>query len=169
MANTMNLIKTYISKVQNYPNEQLCFNPSTSEWSITQVYDHCIVVAHEYCDAAEECIAGNGELQTRKSKFGEELFERGGFPPIKITLPAEMNQAPDNSQTKEELVVRLENLNERMEVLKEKIEIDHPHLSVRHGGFGWLNASEWLALVDMHFNHHLRQLKTLESQWRNQS
>lgn len=166
MAKTMNVIETYITKLQTYIYKQFIFKPSSTEWSIGQVYDHCIVVALEYCDAAEDCLAGKGELQTGKTKFGEELFERGGFPPIKITLPDEMNQAPDNSYTREELVIQLETLTQRIEALKGQIELAQPTLAVRHGGFGWLTAAEWLALVDMHFTHHLRQLNTLETNWR---
>lgn len=162
----MTSIKIFIIKLQNYTREQLVFKPSSTEWSIGQVYDHCIVVAHEYCDAAEDCLAGKGELQTGKTEFGEELFKRGGFPPIKITLPNEMNQAPDNSYTREELVIQLKTLNQRIEALKVQIELAQPTLAVRHGGFGWLTAAEWLALVDMHFTHHLRQLDTLETHWR---
>lgn len=160
-------MKSYSNKLQNYTHEQIGFKPSPTEWSLGQVYDHCIVVAHEYCDAADECLAGSGELQTGKTKFGEELFERGCFLPIKITLPDEMNQAPDNSHTREELVTQLEILNQRIQKLKVQVEHSHPALSVRHGGFGWLTATEWLALVDMHFAHHLRQLNTLEMCWEN--
>ena len=159
-------MKSYSNKLQNYTHEQIGFKPSPTEWSLGQVYDHCIVVAHEYCDAADECLAGSGELQTGKTKFGEELFERGCFLPIKITLPDEMNQAPDNSHTREELVIQLETLTQRIEALKGQIELAQPTLAVRHGGFGWLTAAEWLALVDMHFTHHLRQLNTLETNWR---
>jgi hypothetical protein len=47
-----------------------------------------------------------------------------------------------------------------------KVDDINPNYRVEHGGFGWLNAQEWFALVGMHFRHHLRQKYELEQKLR---
>ncbi|WP_165775535.1 DinB family protein [Chryseomicrobium excrementi] len=150
-----------MQRLRNYAEEAIHFKPSAEAWSICQVTDHCLVVAHEYLDAVEACATAESR-EDSKTQFGAELFERGGFPPIKITLPPDMNQPPNNSLSREELEVELVNLNMRMNEVEKKVASIPSTNRVKHGGFGWLNASEWHSLVDMHFRHHERQLSELD-------
>jgi hypothetical protein len=161
--NRIRLLETYKRDLDHYTPEQLRFIPATGVWSIGQMYDHLILVAHEYLDNMEACAASLEEGSLDKTPFGERLFRAGGFPPIKIRLPDEMNSPPDNSGRKEELIARMEEVLQRVERWESKVEAVNPNLKVEHGGFGWLNAKEWYALVEMHFRHHLRQKAELES------
>lgn len=147
----------------NYSPEQLRHISQEGVWSIGQMYDHLLLVAHEYLDSAELCESAEPKEGLEKSKFGGELFERGGFPPIKIRLPDEMNAPPNNADSKEELIGRMDRLIERMDQSKTKVEAIDPNRKARHGGFGWLNAKEWHQLVVMHFQHHVRQKAELEN------
>ncbi|MGA4719730.1 DinB family protein [Fictibacillus nanhaiensis] len=158
----LQLIETYKSFLQNYSNEQLRYIPEQGVWSIGQMYDHLIVVAHEYLDSVEDCEKAVEELHQGKSEFGEYLFNIGGFPPIKIKLPEELDSPPDNTKSKEEIVLELDQLMNRMKDLAVKVEEINPNCKMKHGGFGWLNAQEWLSLVGMHFRHHLRQKYELD-------
>lgn len=151
-----------LQRLRNYTEEAIHFKPSAEAWSICQVTDHCLAVAHEYLDAAEACQGATGNSGDSKTAFGAELFERGGFPPIKITLPPDMNEPPNNSLSREELEVELVNLNRRMDEVEKGLAAIPETNRVKHGGFGWLNAAEWFALVDMHFRHHERQFVELE-------
>lgn len=74
-----------------------------------------------------------------------------------------MNQPPNNSLSREELIAELTNLNCRMVEVKESVASFPATNRVKHGGFGWLNASDWYSLVDMHFRHHERQISDLET------
>lgn len=161
--NRIRLLETYKRDLDHYTPEQLRFIPATGVWSIGQMYDHLILVAHEYLGNMEACAASLEERSLGKTPFGEQLFRAGGFPPIKIRLPDEMNSPPDNSGRKKELIARMEEVIQRVERWESKVEAVNPNLKVEHGGFGWLNAKEWFALVEMHFRHHLRQKAELES------
>ncbi|MDT9025506.1 DinB family protein [Rossellomorea yichunensis] len=160
--NDIKLLITFKGDLNNYSIEQLRYISEEGVWSIGQMYDHLIVVAHEYLDSMEECAALNEEQPLGKTKFGEQLFENGGFPPIKIRLPDELNAPPNNSDSKEELISRMEQLIQRLTHWETKVEYIHPENKVEHGGFGWLNAKEWYDLVGMHFRHHVRQKDELE-------
>jgi hypothetical protein len=127
------------------------------------MYDHLIVVAHEYLDNVETCTTLTVEQPLGKTEFGEQLFRNAGFPPIKIRLPDELNSPPNNSDSKEKLISRMDQLIQRMSHWESKLVYFNPNNKVEHGGFGWLNAKEWYDLVGMHFRHHLRQKVELES------
>ena len=127
------------------------------------MYDHLIVVAHEYLDNMESCATLNEDHSLGKTQFGEQLFSNGGFPPIKIRLPEELNSPPNNSDSKEDLISRMDQLIQRLSHWESKVDDINPKNKVEHGGFGWLNAKEWYVLVGMHFRHHLRQKEELES------
>lgn len=157
------LLITFKSNLNNYSLEQLRYISREGVWSIGQMYDHLIVVAHEYLDNMETCTTLNVEQSLGKTQFGEQLFMNGGFPPIKIRLPDELNSPPNNSDTKEDLMIRMDQLIQRFSHWESKVNDVNPNNKVEHGGFGWLNAREWYALVGMHFRHHLRQKNELES------
>lgn len=156
------LLFHFKQELSEYSPEQLRYIPKEGVWSIGQMYDHIILVAHEYLDSAESCASLNEEQPLGKTRTGEQLMKAGGFPPVKIRLPDEMNAPPNNTDTKGELESRLDALAERLASWESKVNSIHPNLKVEHGGFGWLNAKEWYALVEMHSCHHLRQQKELE-------
>ncbi|CEG28681.1 DinB family protein [Bacillus sp. B-jedd] len=158
----LKLIHTYKNELQKYSLEQLRYISEEGVWSIGQMYDHLIVVAHEYLDNMETCAALNEVQPLGKTEFGERLFKNGGFPPIKIRLPDELNAPPNNSDSREELINRMEQVISRLSLWETKVENINPNYKVKHGGFGWLNATEWYDLVGMHFRHHLRQKDELE-------
>jgi hypothetical protein len=157
------LLTIFKSDLNNYSLEQLRYISGEGVWSIGQMYDHLIVVAHEYLDNMETCTTLTEEQPLGKTQFGEQLFRNGGFPPIKIRLPDELNSPPNNSDSKEALISRMEQLIQRLGYWESKVDNINPNYKVEHGGFGWLNAKEWYDLVGMHFRHHLRQKSELES------
>lgn len=154
---------TFKKDLTNYSSEQLRHIPEEGVWSIGQMYDHLIIVAHEYLDNVKICYAANEEQFLGKTRSGKELFKNKGFPPIKIRLPNEMNSPPNNSDSLEDLIKRMEGLIQRLERWESKVDAINPYYKVEHGGFGWLNAREWFDLVEMHSRHHLRQKEELES------
>lgn len=157
------LLITFKSNLYNYSLKQLRYVSEEGVWSIGQMYDHLIVVAHEYLDNMEKCATLNEVIPFGKTQFGEQLYRNGGFPPIKIRLPDELNSPPNNSNSKEDLISRMDKLIQRLSHWESKVNYINPNNKVEHGGFGWLNAKEWYDLVGMHFRHHLRQKSELES------
>ena len=158
----LKLINTYKNELQNYSLEQLRYISEEGVWSIGQMYDHLILVAHEYLDNMETCATLNDEQPLGKTEFGEHLYKIGGFPPNKIKLPDELNTPPNNSDSMDDLISRLDQVILRLSQWESKVDNINPNYKVEHGGFGWLNAREWYDLVGMHFRHHLRQKDELE-------
>ncbi|MCT4798212.1 DinB family protein [Exiguobacterium profundum] len=146
-----------------YTMSDLRYKHAPSIWSIGQMFDHLILVAEEYLEEADRCLRGEGELGEEKTSFGEKLFERGDFPPIKIELPPEMNQPPKNTDSKDRLRERMTILISKMDTLESRLNDADDNRKTLHGGFGWLNAREWFNLIEMHTLHHRRQQHDLET------
>lgn len=155
------LVEEYRRQLRRYTLEQLRRIPEAGVWSLGQMYDHLIAVAHEYMDHIETCAQADAGQPLGKTAAGEEAFRSGGFPSMKIQLPPSMNQA-DNPESMEELDERLRQVIRKMRELEGKADQANANAKVEHGGFGWLNAREWHALIGMHFRHHLRHKRELE-------
>ncbi|WP_214740678.1 MULTISPECIES: DinB family protein [unclassified Exiguobacterium] len=147
----------------HYSESDLRYKHAPKIWSIGQMYDHLILVASEYLDEVEICLRGDGVSDGEKTPFGEKLFMEGGFPPIKIELPPEMNQPPNNTDSSVTLQERMQSLISRMKTLESQLENTAEDRKTFHGGFGWLNATEWFELVEMHTRHHRLQQRELET------
>jgi len=156
------VLSQFKADLDGYTERQLRYQAAADVWSIGQMYDHIIVVAEEYADEIERCLASREEQPLGKTEFGERLFQAGGFPPIKIRLPDEMNQPPNNTDKRETLERRLDELSARLKRLEPLVRSANRDVKARHGGFGWLNAQEWYDLIEMHTRHHLRQQADLE-------
>ncbi|MGB6407618.1 MAG: DinB family protein [Planococcus donghaensis] len=156
------ILSVFRNDLSNYSPAQLTHIHEQGVWSIGQMYDHIILVAHEYLDNAEACARLTKEQPLGKTQMGEQLMKDGGFPPVKIRLPDEMNTPPNNTDSKEVLTNRIDKVIERLEQWEVDIDLVNPNYKIEHGGFGWLNAKEWIELVEMHSRHHLRQQKELE-------
>ncbi|MCT4787377.1 DinB family protein [Exiguobacterium aestuarii] len=152
----------YKETLAYYSEPDLRYKYTPTIWSIGQMYDHIILVANEYLDEVDRCLQEDGQLGGGKTPFGERLFREGGFPPIKIELPPEMNQPPNNTDSHDRLRERLLTLISRMEALESRLDDAGDNQKTLHGGFGWLNAREWFELVEMHTRHHRRQQHELE-------
>lgn len=157
------VLTIFKNELSRYTSEQLYHVPKEGIWSIGQMYDHIILVAHEYLNNVEICATAHEARSLGKTPKGEQLFKDGGFPPIKIRLPDDMNAPPNNSDSKEKLERRMEEVIERLEHWGARLLSIDPKHKVEHGRFGWLNATEWYELVEMHTRHHLRQKVELES------
>ncbi|AFS70407.1 DinB family protein [Exiguobacterium antarcticum] len=150
-------------ELDRYSEDELHYISRPGVWSLGQMYDHVLLVAHEYLDEVETCASLNTGSATGKTPFGEELFRQDAFPPIKIRLPDAMNAPPNNTDSGDQLKRRLFALIERMEDWSSRLDQVDPSLKTKHGGFGWLNAREWYQLIGMHTRHHLRQKQELEN------
>ena len=149
-------------ELDRYTEDQIHHISQPGVWSLGQMYDHILLVAHEYLDEVENCASLTTDTADGKTPFGEELFRQQSFPPIKIRLPDEMNAPPDNTDSRDRLRQRLLELIERMEDWSVHLEQINPAAKTKHGGFGYLNAQEWVQLIEMHTRHHFRQKKELE-------
>jgi len=157
----LEIIEAYKNDLQNYTLEQLQYKSEEGKWSVGTMYNHLIDVALEYLQHVETCAAASVEQSLGKTDAGEQLYELGGFPPIKIKLPDALD-TPSNPGSKEQLADGIVHIMQKVAEWAGKVDAINPNYKVKHDGFGWLNAREWYELIGMHFRHHLRQKAELD-------
>lgn len=166
LKNMDELTNHYVEEVNALGMEQLTQKATEEDWSLGQMYIHLINAAlYMQLRHAEACLQGNTEIAAiggEKTEAGVAVFSQGGFPPIRIQVPASPQYTPGQPQNKEQIVEGFRMVMSRMEEIARELEGHHSHYKVQHPRFGALDANEWFALVDMHFRHHLSQEKRLK-------
>lgn len=151
----------YLQQLNGFSMEQLKRQPSENEWSMGQMYLHLINTSlYMQLRSIDHCMTGNEDSvvpKGGKTEAGQAIFEQGGFPPIRIQVPASPQYTPGQPESKEQLVQGLNAVMHRMKVIEPTIEKAPLQNTVSHPRFGALNAKEWFMLVEMHYRHHLQQ------------
>lgn len=158
-------VSHYLHELDGFSMEQLKFQQAEGEWSIGQMYQHLIQSAlHMQLRSIEQCLAQSNDstTKTEKTEEGAAVFEQGSFPPIRIHVPPSPQYTPAQPETKEQLIQGLALVIRRMNEIQPSLEKASVQNTVPHPRLGALNAKEWFLLIEMHYRHHLRQLKRLK-------
>lgn len=157
----------YLEELDRFSMEQLLHKPNAEDWSIGQLYVHLVGSARhmqlrnvELCrDASHPAVQADGS----KSEAGGAIFAQGAFPPIRIHVPPSPEYTPGQPDSKEGLAEDLRSVAARMRELEPLLAGIPSCHTVAHPRLGYLNATEWFELAEMHYRHHLRQLERLKA------
>lgn len=170
------LIKQYIAELEELTMNDLLYKTDEVDWSLGQMYMHLIQASQNmHIFNIKQCLTGmepaktsSATTSTSKTEQGQAIFDHGGFPPIRIAVPASPQYTPNQPESKEQLVTGLMQVVEEMKQLEHQINqanIDASEITeykIAHPRFGYLDAREWFLLIEMHFRHHLLQLARLK-------
>ncbi|MFD0695303.1 DinB family protein [Paenibacillus sp. GCM10027628] len=155
------IIEQYMRDLDRYSIEQLRFKCKENVWSVGQMYIHVIEVAKEYIGHIETCTKATHEELEGKTEDGTKALAEKEWPNIRVQLEEPPN-ATCNPESKDEIIVGLEQVLEKLAYWAGCVDEANPACKVRHGWFGWLNARDWFEMVGMHSRHHLRQKAKLD-------
>ncbi|WP_409344869.1 DinB family protein [Paenibacillus sp. MBLB4367] len=157
----------YIRELDRYDLEQLTRQPNEQEWSLGQMYVHLINSALfmqlRHVETCQNQFEPGARHAAEKTAEGAAVFALGGFPPIKIQVPASAAYTPPQPESKEQLIDGIRQVIRRMVELEPALDAVPEEHKVPHPRLGALNAKEWFALVGMHFRHHLLQKERLDA------
>lgn len=181
------LIKQYIVELEGLSMNDLLYTTDEVDWSLGQMYMHLIQASQKmHIFNIKQCLTGKEPANivtltssTNKTEQGQAIFEQGGFPPIRIAVPASPQYTPKQPEGKEQLAIGLLQVLDEMKQIEPQINQDssdatnatdasHAEASkaaknkIAHPRFGYLDAKEWFVLIEMHFRHHLLQLARLK-------
>jgi hypothetical protein len=154
-------IKLWLIELQNLTDEELLAKKDESTWSLAELYSHLFRGTRNFhLMHVRKCLDISTPSKGNKTFKGRLTFLLGQFPPVRIKVPPTKDYTPL-------LLNRSEIIQQSAELIKELNEIKpffsnpvHPGKSA-HPAFGYLNAGEWLGIIAMHFQHHVRQRKEL--------
>jgi hypothetical protein len=173
------LIKQYIVELERLTMKDLLYTTDEVDWSLGQMYMHLIQASQKmHIFNIKQCLTGKEPAQiatltssTNKTEQGQAIFEQGGFPPIRIAVPASPQYTPKQPESKEQLAIGLLQVLDEMKQIEPQINQDSCDATdaskaakhkIAHPRFGYLDAKEWFVLIEMHFRHHLLQLARLK-------
>lgn len=152
---------TYRTILETIPADKFQLTPAIGGWSFSEVYDHIFDASMLSLIPMEECINGGGEK--KHTVFIVELILFFGmFPPAKKFKVPKRLESRVKKINHEEARFWIEKFLHQLEVGYINIDKANPLLKTLHPRLGYLNASQWLRVIEIHLNHHLKQLKRIE-------
>jgi len=155
------IVDAYEAKLASVKSEEFTLTPPIGGWSYSEVYAHIFDSSLLSLQAAQKCIDGEGVAE--KTQLGAKVILFFGMLP-----PGKRYKVPKRLMDRAKKIdfATAEQFVDDFEVLLAKItpqlEKANPSLKVAHPRLGYLNAKQWLRFIEIHLNHHLKQLRRIE-------
>lgn len=148
-------INKWEKQLEEYSKEDFNHKPNPQTWSIGQVYEHVVSsTLNFHAKQIEICLLSNDNKNKSKTFIGWLSFIINRIPPIEIKIPPEENIEPQQPQNKEDVSAKLNHVKQVFLELANKIDASKCLGKTNHPGMGYLNAKEWLKVIEMHFRYH---------------
>lgn len=159
------LIRTWTIELDRYTDEQFLRKPDAHQWSIGQVYMHLIRSAQDFhLRQVRLCLDRQSTNITGGKKLpGILTYAFGVIPPVRVSVPPSPQYTPPQPTGKEEVRSGLQEVLAAVRAVAPEVEQAPSDWKSEHPAFGYLNAAEWFQLIPMHFRHHFRQQKRLNT------
>ena len=154
----------YRARLDEIPDDQFDLTPPDGGWSYAEVYSHILQTTLGASMALEKCTLSVC-LPTNKGRslIGWFVFTFNRFPPVKVKVPAIVNERnPAKKISKEDARNLIIKCRKRISEVTPLIHDSSPNKRVKHPRMGLLNASQWFKFILIHLNHHLKQLDRIE-------
>lgn len=152
----------WIKALEQKSFAQICAKPAPDSWSLGQLYMHLIEATNHYLEQINICLTTHDNLTKEMSPGAKILFQNNEFPNEIIEGP------PSNADTPQPdsiaaLMHELLQLKEDINHIGTLISKSPLQGKTKHPGLDYFNASEWFQFAEMHFRHHLRQKKRIDT------
>lgn len=159
-----NTLRSYVSALDRYTEEQFTAKPEELEWSLGQMYEH-LYVANTYLFLAnvKRCLEQRkGQEGGEMNAIGQNVFKYNSLPPIKVKVPDAVRGPEPVAQSREAYKGLFEETLQNGLILADAAAQDQGTYKTQHPVFGWMNALEWFQSTETHARHHFRQQKERE-------
>ena len=151
----------YSAELDRIDDKQFQLIPPIDGWSYSEVFAHIWDASLLTLDTMEDCLNGKGKHDKPTAFVSRMILLFGAFPPGKYKTPPVLDgRVKLISKTEARALIntfinRLDADVESMNRAQNDIKTLHPRL-------GYLNAQQWLKFIEIHLNHHYKQLKRIE-------
>ncbi len=160
------IVSAYKAKLATKSEDNFSITPLKGGWSYSEVYSHIFDSSLLSLMALNNCINGNGEQKPAHFATIMILFF-GSLPPgKKYKVPKRLAERVKkiNLMAAEQFITDFE--LQLLQALPQIKKAD-PKMRTKHPRLGYLNASQWLRFIEIHLDHHLKQLKRIEKSFAN--
>lgn len=152
----------YSAKLETLAEDDFQTTPPIEGWSYSEVYDHIFDLSLLSLDTMREAVKGHGEKKPTAFIVKVILFF-GMFPPAKKFKVPKRFDGRVKKINKTEAAIWIEQFMQQLVIDYAALEKADPAIKTLHPRFGYLNASQWFRVIQIHLNHHLKQLKRIEN------
>ncbi|WP_443936927.1 DinB family protein [Pedobacter sp. MW01-1-1] len=160
-ASIQQIVNAYKAKLAVYDTAIFCEQPPIGGWSYAEVYSHIFDASLLSLMALENCSKGKGE--DKKTAFAVKLILFFGSLPRgkKLKVPARlMDRVKKISKLEADTFIA--DFEKRLAEVYPLIGKASKSSKTKHPRLGYLNAAQWLRFIEIHLNHHLKQLQRIE-------
>ena len=155
------IVSAYKARLDTMDEAVFNETPPIGGWSYSEVYAHIFDASLLSLIALNKTIKGDGEEKPTHFVVKLILFF-GGLPPgKKYKVPKRLAERVKkiSKLAAQQFIVDFE-----LQLLKAYPNIDkaNPKMKAKHPRMGYLNAKQWLRFIEVHLNHHLKQLGRIE-------
>ena len=157
-------INAYKSKLSAYADEVFQQQPPIGGWSYSEVYSHIFDSSLLSLRALDHAAKSKGEDKPTALAVRLILL-LGILPPGQFKVPKKLADRVKKISKTEALDLIL--------AFEEALDQNYPsvasataHSKIKHPRLGYLNAKQWLRFIEIHLEHHLKQLERIEKSFR---
>lgn len=159
------IVNAYQAKLRTKGEEEFVLTPPIGGWSYSEVYSHIFDSSLLSLMALHNCITGDGKVKPTHFVTKMILFF-GMLPPgKKYKVPKRLADRVKkiNLMAAQQFITDFE-----LQLIKLQATVDqaNPKVKVKHPRLGYLNAKQWLRFIEIHLNHHLKQLARIENSFK---
>jgi len=139
--------------------------PTIGGWSYSEVYCHIFDSSLLSLMAMNNCIKGDGKEKSTHFIVKTILFF-GMLPPgKKYNVPTKIagRAKKIGLSAAQQFITDFEL---QLAQAYPKVKNANPKIKTKHPVIGYLNAKQWLRFIEIHLNHHLKQLKRIENSFK---
>lgn len=155
------IVGKYKVKLASVNDEEFQQTPPIGGWSYSEVYAHIFDSSLLSLLAVQKCLNGDGVAEKTSLGTKAVLFF-GMLPPGKrykvpkrLTDRVKKINLAAGQHFIDDFELQLAKTLSLFEKVDSSLKIAHPRL-------GFLNAKQWLRFIEIHLNHHLKQLSRIE-------
>lgn len=158
----------WLDELEKLDAKSITLKPSENQWCMAELYDHVMRVAHTYqIPNLHKCINAGVTKGYAKNYKGLVIFDLNYLPSTKMRLesfpPKIATGFTPIIKPKHDLVREFKTFIEEVKNLEPVLETSDSSKKNKHPFFGWINATDWFRLIDIHIRHHLKQRERIKT------
>lgn len=155
-------LMSYGQWLEEVSDEEFLRTPAEGVWSYAEVYAH-IFRSNMMCfSIIDRCAKGEGIEYPKPLKLPYRivLFFRSFPPNMRFRVPEKLTYMVEKI-SRDEARQLVQDFRHGLKASAELAKKASPTQRLKHPRMGMMNAREWIAFIDTHTRHHLRQLRRI--------
>jgi hypothetical protein len=152
----------YSQWLEEVSDDEFLKTPAPGVWSYSEVYSH-IFRSNILCfPALEKCAKGEATEDGKSLKLLYRLIlSLRSFPPnMRFKVPESLMHMVEKL-SRDDARKLMQEFRDGINKSAELAQKASPNQKFRHPRLGLLNSEQWMAFIDTHSRHHLKQLRRI--------